>query len=59
VTKKEPREFYYPRGSGDSVWHSEKSIIFGSLTTAVIGTGAGVDVDSAWEQKKLKARKML
>jgi len=29
------------------------------LTTAVIGTGAGVGVDSAWEQEKLEARKML
>jgi hypothetical protein len=24
-----------------------------------MGTGAGVGVDSAWEQKKLEARKML
>jgi hypothetical protein len=29
------------------------------LTGAVIGTGAGVGVDSAWEQKKLEARKIL
>jgi len=29
------------------------------LTGAVIGTGAGAGVDSAWEQKKLEARKML
>ena len=29
------------------------------LTVAVIGTGAGAGVDSAWEQYKLEARKML
>ena len=29
------------------------------LTLQVIGTGAGAGVDSAWEQYKLEARKML
>jgi len=29
------------------------------LTTAVISTGAGAGVDSAWEQRKLEARKIL
>jgi len=29
------------------------------LTGAVIGTGAGADVDNAWEQRKLEARKLL
>jgi hypothetical protein len=34
-------------------------LFFGTLTGAVIGTGAGAGVDSAWEQEKLEARKML
>jgi len=55
VTKKEPREFYYPRGSGDSIWHSEKSIIFGSLTTAVIGTRAGAGGGTPSDWKKAEA----
>ena len=29
------------------------------MTSAVIGTGAGAGVDSAWEQEKPEARKML
>ena len=34
-------------------------LFFGTLTGAVIGTGGGAGVDSAWEQEKLEARKML
>jgi N-formylglutamate amidohydrolase len=43
--------------------HSLKSnvrLLFSNpLTLQVIGTGAGAGVDSAWEQEKLEARKML
>ena len=34
-------------------------LFFGTLTGAVIGTGAGAGGDSVWEQKKLEARKLL
>ena len=39
--------------------HLSDSFFGNLLTSAVIGTGAGAGVDSAWEQEKLQARKML
>jgi len=39
--------------------HLSDSFFGKLLTSAVIGTGAGAGVDSAWEQKNLEARKML
>jgi len=38
---------------------SEPKLFLHPLTLQVIGTGAGVGVDSAWEQEKLEARKIL
>jgi hypothetical protein len=35
------------------------NFILGTMRLTVCVTGAGVGVDSAWEQKKLEARKML
>jgi hypothetical protein len=46
-------------GSSNSYWHLKASIIQRVLTSAVIGTGRWAGVDSAWEQKKPEARKML
>jgi len=37
----------------------KKRFFEGPLTTAVIGTCVWAGVDNAWEQRKLKARKML
>jgi len=60
---------WWQKKSRESFLHSRLELIllgthkiiyfFEPLTGAVIGTGAGAGVDSAWEQRKLEARKML
>jgi hypothetical protein len=43
----------------DAIYQSRYRMKFSTQRPTVGVTGAGVGVDSAWEQRKLEARKML